>query len=446
MKRFCMFGIFVLLMLACGLYCVAGDISAWTQKWDAAVSDSAVLAISPGSDDTEMRFGWLSACMVKNKFQIGRRPDLSDAITLSVQERLTVTGQKSCRVTAKDLLPDTDYYYRYTKNGAWSEIASFHTTGESLTALFVSDAQLGRSGDWRSKDVLLHDVAGWDTTLEQAVALYPDTSLILSAGDQAEMGFSEQEYRLLLAPDVLRGIPIAPVVGNHEFYFPYLNLHFNLPNRVGGNVIHSLGDEPYFFVRGNALFIQLESNDPMALDHEAVLEKAVRAYPDTRWRIVMLHHSLYSCENSAEKGPKLRDALAPLLQKYGVNLVLSGHTHRYSRSYPLWDGKPSDSGITYLEGGCCSGCNSKASRVDLPSYSAAGYPKADTPVYSVLQVSEDAIRITAYAVEDGKSTPMDSGLVRFYTREDGTPRMSWIKRLLHSLLSLGGRLVSVMFA
>ena len=158
---------------------------------------------------------------------------------------------------------------------------SFRTAGDSLTALFVSDAQLGRSGNWRDKDVLLHDTAGWDTALSQAVSLYPDISLCLSAGDQAEIGFSEQQFRLFLAPETLRSVPIAPVIGNHEFYFPLLFLHFNLPNRFGGSVLHSLSDEPYYFVRGNVLFIQLDSNDPLTMDHARVMTYRLYMILDT---------------------------------------------------------------------------------------------------------------------------------------------------------------------
>ena len=125
--------------------------------------------------------------------------------------------------------------------------------------------------------------------------------------------------------------------------------------------------------------------------------------------------------------------------------MLSGHTHRYSRSYPLWNNAVSENGITYLEGGCSSGCNSKASRADLPSYSAAGYPKSGNPVYSVLQFTQDEIRITAYAVEDSKSVPIDEGTVHAMARNNTDARMSLPARILHALLSLCGRMVSVMF-
>ena len=444
MKRIRILCVFLSMILCLSVTGTAGSIADWTDRWDDAVSDSAVISLSPGSTETEMRFGWLSEPFTDNQFEIGQTADLSDAKTLPVRQRLTASG-KVCRVTAEQLTPDTVYYYRYTKNGTWSDIYSFRTEGETMTALFVSDAQLGRSGDRKSKNVLLHDTAGWDTTLTNALTQYPDTSLIVSAGDQAEVGFSEQEYRLFLAPDVLRSVPIAPGVGNHEFYYPLLNRHFSLPNRFGGSILHFLGDEPYWFARGNVLFIQLDSNDPFTWDHEAVLDSAIHAYPDAKWRVVTMHHSLYSCEDSDTDGPALRNMLVPLLQKYNINLVLSGHTHRYSRSYPLWNGKENENGIIYLEGGCASGCNSKASPAELPTYSAAGYAQADEPVYCVLAFSDDAVQIASCAVRDGESIPIDSGTVTAYPRDDTAAHRTPFVRILHVILSLCGRLVSVWY-
>lgn len=410
----------------------------WNSKWDEAVSDRSVISLSPGADSTQMCFAWLERIGQKSAFRCGATENLTEADAVEVRESFTLTGQKRCSVTVCGLLPDSTYYYMYFRNGAWSETYMFHTAGRMLTALFVSDAQLGRSGDWRDKNVLLHDVAGWDTALTEAVLHNPEISLCLSAGDQAEIGASEQQYRLFLAPQTLRSLPIATTIGNHEFYFPYLNLHFAHPNRIGSGAVHSLGDEPYYFTQQNVLFIVLDSNDPFSLDHEAVLERAVQAYSDARWRVVMMHHSLFSCENTPEDGPRLRKTLAPLFQKYGVDLVLSGHTHRYSRSVPI-------DGITYLEGGCCSGCNCHASPDVLPSYTAAGYPQKN-PVYSVLRFGEDTITIQSYAVENGESVLIDEGAVEAGGEKPaGVPRMATWAKAVQAILSLFSRAVSLLF-
>lgn len=442
-KHACILLAFVLLF-HCAVCATASTIEDWEEKWDAVVSNGSVVSMSPGTDETQIRFRFLAPIGAKPAFRCGDHDPLTDADALEVQRSLSVSGKLCCTVTADGLQPDTTYYYAYRINDSWSETYSFRTAGETLTALFVSDVQLGRSGDWRKKDVLLHDVAGWDTTLCAATQAFPDISLCLSAGDQAEIGFAEKQYRLLLAPEVMRALPIATTVGNHEFYYPCLNQHFAHPNRFGGSILHLLGDEPYYFSQKNVLFIVLDTNDPITWDHEAVMERAVRAYPDEQWRVVMMHHSLYSCEDSMEKGPRLRASLAPLMQKYGVDLVLSGHTHRYSRSFPLWDDSVSESGVTYLEGGCCSGCNCKPSPDVLPEYSTAGYTKTN-PVYSVLRFGEEEIAIQSYAVEDGQSVEIDSVAVLPRMRNDDGAHASRIVRMLQGALSLFGRAVSVWF-
>lgn len=425
-------------MLSLSVSVFASSIEDWMQNWDAAVSDNSVISVSPGADSTQLHFAWLEKIGADTAFRFGTSQTLTDADWLSVRESLTVTGQKRCSVTAANLRADTQYYYAYYRNGAWSETYSVRTPGDTLTTLFVADAQLGRSGDWHKKEVLLHDVAGWDTTLNEAIRNHPDITLCLSAGDQAEIGFSEQQFRLFLAPQALHALPIATTIGNHEFYFPYLNLHFAHPNRFGGSAIHSLGDEPYYFEKGNVLFVVLDSNNPFSLDQQAVLEKAVGAYPDTRWRVVMMHHSLYSCEDTPDNGPTyLRKVFTPLFKKYGIDLVLSGHTHRYSRSKPV-------DGITYLEGGCCSGCNCKASPEVLPIYSAAGYPQ-NNPVYSVLRFDENEISIDSFAVCEGESILMDKGTVTGSIHSGELPKMSMPARILQTILSLFGRAVSLLF-
>ena len=376
------------LMFCCIILVRASSVEDWAQKWDDAVSDRSVVSLSPGADETQMRFRFLTAIGESSEFRLADHEKLTDADALPVRQSLTAVGRVCCTVCAENLKRDTTYYYQYAVDGKWSEAYAFHTPGETLTALFVSDSQIGRSGDWRERDVLLHDVAGWDTTLQQAKEAFPDISLCLSAGDQAEIGFSEKQFRLFLAPDTMRGLPIATTIGNHEFYFPMLNLHFAHPNRFVGSILHSLGDEPYFFAQNNALFIVLDTNDPIPWDQEIVLERAVRAYPDMQWRIVMMHHSLFSCEDAADKGPSQRAKLVPLLQKYGVDLVLSGHTHRFSRT---------------------------------------------------------ELTVQSFAVEDGESVQIDAATIRARVKDDAAAHMPQIVRFLQGALSLFGRVVSVWF-
>ena len=102
------------------------------------------------------------------------------------------------------------------------------------------------------------------------------------------------------------------------------------------------GERYYTFNRRNARFFVLDSNqmDPKQL---AWIDDALKQSQD-EWKICYFHHPLYS--DGGRHGPsvQLRVALEPLLVKYGVNLVFSGHDHIYERLTP-------QKGIAYFVAG-----------------------------------------------------------------------------------------------
>lgn len=60
---------------------------------------------------------------------------------------------------------------------------------------------------------------------------------------------------------------------------------------------------------------------------------------DIKWKIVVFHHSIYSSASHASDNDILarRDTLAPMFSQNGIDLVLMGHDHVYTRSM-LMDG------------------------------------------------------------------------------------------------------------
>ena len=65
------------------------------------------------------------------------------------------------------------------------------------------------------------------------------------------------------------------------------------------------------------------------------------------WKVVALHHPPYSAgyQGSDEAA---RAAFTPLFERYGVQLVLSGHDHDYQRSEAI-------DGVTYVVTGAAAG-------------------------------------------------------------------------------------------
>jgi predicted phosphodiesterase len=127
----------------------------------------------------------------------------------------------------------------------------------------------------------------------------------------------EAPYKLLLDA----GVKFYASIGNHDDPNERLYKPFNMG-----------GQRYYSFKKGNATFFALDSNymDFAQLDW---LERELSS-TTTPWKICFLHHPLYS--DGRYHGPDidLRTHLEPLFEKYGVNVVFSGHEHVYERLKP----------------------------------------------------------------------------------------------------------------
>ncbi|HET9181142.1 MAG TPA: metallophosphoesterase [Candidatus Angelobacter sp.] len=89
------------------------------------------------------------------------------------------------------------------------------------------------------------------------------------------------------------------------------------------------GKRYYSFSKGDTEFFALDSNymDPKQLDWVGQNLRNSHA----TWKICFFHHPLYN--DGRHHGPDrdLRSQLLPLFQRYGVNVVFSGHEHVYER-------------------------------------------------------------------------------------------------------------------
>lgn len=135
---------------------------------------------------------------------------------------------------------------------------------------------------------------------------------------------------------VLAGAELLAVLGNHDVL-----------RSDGSEMMRVLGqDGRYWSERiGDVLLVGLDSN---ALGDAQLrwLDRTLAA-TDATWRIVCLHHPPYSAGYQGSQ-VALRRTLVPILERHGVQLVLSGHDHDYQRSRKM-------GGITYVVSGAGSG-------------------------------------------------------------------------------------------
>ncbi len=344
---------------------------AWSEEWETIKEDWTQVSMSPGSDETQMNFAWYSKDGEQTGFVYGTNSDLSDAQSAEIAQTAAQTGYVSNKVTLKGLQPGTTYYYQVEGK----EIESFTTDDDtsSFSFVFVGDPQIGSSNEEKAKtpediqkptfltaqsEAVRNDTFNWNYTLERAYAKTGNTaSFILSSGDQIQTNaekvedgtVSEMEYAGYLSPDIMKSVPVATTVGNHDADNANYTYHFNTANLSGlGDNGYVGGD--YYFTYGDALFIILNTQDTNVSEHKQFIEQTVAANPDCKWRIVTLHQDIYgSAEHSNEPEiTNLRYSLVPIFEENDVDIVLTGHDHAYSRTKMLKGGQ-STTGFEYTD-------------------------------------------------------------------------------------------------
>ena len=189
--------------------------------------------------------------------------------------------------------------------------------------------------------------------------------------------------------------PYAPLLAAGVLFYASLGNHDDPLNRdyPGFNMG---GQRYYSYAKKNTRFFALDSNamDPGQL---AWLENALKQSTDA-WKICYFHHPLYSDGGRHGSEVELRVVLEPLLVKYGVNVVFSGHDHIYERIKP-------QKGITYF----VNGSSGELRRGDVhPTAMTAAYFDQDQ-AFSLVEIDGDDLFFQARS-RTGQT--VDSGAIR----------------------------------
>ena len=184
--------------------------------------------------------------------------------------------------------------------------------------------------------------------------------MVLMLGDNAYNDGTDAEYQAAVFdtyPEVLRQLPLWSALGNHDGHSadsstqsgPYYDI-FNLPASAEVNLptyrdpITGLvsGTEAYYsFDYANIHFICLDSYETDRSPGGAMMtwmesDLALNTQP---WVIAFWHHPPYTkgSHDSDSEGQliDMRENALPVLENWGVDLVMTGHSHSYERSYLL---------------------------------------------------------------------------------------------------------------
>jgi len=162
--------------------------------------------------------------------------------------------------------------------------------------------------------------------LQAAHDKYPFTFVVMMGdnlyGGEAPQDFDkkfEKPYKALLDA----GVKFYATLGNHDD--PARQISYEKFN-MGGKHYYT------FKPKEDVRFFSLDSNymDKKQLDwFEGELKASGSA-----WKIAYFHHPIYSSGEKHGSNLELRNAIEPVMVKYGVDVVLTGHEHFYEHIKP----------------------------------------------------------------------------------------------------------------
>ncbi len=184
-----------------------------------------------------------------------------------------------------------------------------------------------------------------------------DYSFIVNAGDVIQKGGDHKDWIEFFEASrpFLEQTTLISAVGNHAYYQDSSNtevpeyfrqyLRWSGANEFGGV---SIDFQKFQLIVYNSITHKmsvLASHQQMRWLENELIKTSNKNIP----AIFVAHYPPFSSSgfHKSSKAKEMREKVVPLLEKYGVRLVLTGHTHIYERSYK--------NGIHYVTGGPAGG-------------------------------------------------------------------------------------------
>ena len=251
--------------------------------------------------------------------------DLRDARILNDPEVRRFTA------VIRGLKPGTAYEYSVgSPGGTWSAPATFRTapsTPRDFAFLWLSDT---------------HNRPDTANLLKSALKTHPDAAFCAITGDLVGTGQHRDDWDQFFTHTsaFARSRPLVPAIGNHDTIDGlgaglYL-AHLALP-RNGAKGLEP--ERSYHFTYGDALFVVLDCTDSIEAQRPW-LERVLRE-SKAKWKLALFHFPPYAL---SEDYPEIQREWCPLFDRYGVDLVLSGHVHHLQRTHPILGGRVAPKG------------------------------------------------------------------------------------------------------
>jgi acid phosphatase type 7 len=300
---------------------------------------------------TSMLIRWRTDALSRSRVYFGK-----DMYTLKneVTDSALVTEHK---ILLSSLNPGTRYYYSIgdVKNKLTGDSTNFFFTlpvaGDTGTYRIAALGDCGNNSinQRNVRDQLLHYIGSNYLTAWILLGdnTYPD-------GTDAEF---QTNFFNIYRDNLLKKYPLFPTPGNHDYHDVEFSAasaqqthelayyqNFSIPQNgeSGGEPSHT--SEYYSFDIGNIHFLALDSygkadnkrlSDTTGPQAEWIKKDLAKA-SGSQWIIAFWHHPPYTMGSHNSDTEKelvaIRENLIPVLDRYGVDIILGGHSHDYERS------------------------------------------------------------------------------------------------------------------
>ncbi|MGN6294301.1 MAG: purple acid phosphatase family protein [Chitinophagaceae bacterium] len=371
--------------------------------------------ISSSTTATTMAITWMSDAKGYETVCYGTDSTKLDKKLIAKEDYSADMKAYLLKATLTRLKPGTCYYYRIGdgRSGS-SNIYSFRTAGKTgSSATFTV-------GVWSDTQDNKGNLSFEQTdSIVAKLAAYP-LHFTLHTGDIVENGSVQRSWNNFFetAQPLNARFPFMSVTGNHDVINDRQAGQFQKPFPVYYDLFNLPNDQlNYSYDYGNTHFVAINSGYAKGAEKDSLvyfkpgsaeykwLEKDLakaRRSKHIRWIVLYCHYPMYAYGVSQVE--QWQQHITPLLDKFGVDLCISGHRHVYERHQAVKAGVPTGvkdrhiydqpAGTVYITNGSAGGSLQGTGGKDLPTMIFTPSEKIYT--YGTLVISPHEIRMDVY--------------------------------------------------
>lgn len=284
---------------------------------------------------------------------LGTYPNTVDSSNFTTEHIVQISG----------LTPDTKYYYTIGSSTAMLQGAVDNYFSTLPVPNTTRKIKVLAFGDCGTGSTVQKDVRDAFISYANTNSINPDAWLLL--GDNGYNAGLDGEYSSgffnIYQGNLLKNIKLYPSPGNHDYgnnatnqglrNLPYYQT-FSVPQNgeIGG--VPSNTQAFYSYNIGDIHFVSLDSygrengNTTRLYDTafgniQADWLRNDLAANTKKWTVVYFHHPPYTKgshnSDSESELTNMHAKIPPILERFGVDLVINGHSHCYERSYLIKD-------------------------------------------------------------------------------------------------------------